>query len=105
MCGVDQVVACSSARNCDARQRLGPARQDEQIRKENRPESEMDALFNEERKHEEQMLGSEKYAGRVGAFEGANYESKGYYRPQTNCIMFTEPISSAESASGPSKRS
>jgi hypothetical protein len=25
----------------------------------------------------------------VGAFEGANYEAKGYYRPQANCIMFT----------------
>jgi hypothetical protein len=60
-----------------------------QIRKENRPEAEMDALFQEERKEEERMLGSEKYAGKVGAFEGANYEATGYYRPQTNCIMFT----------------
>ena len=60
-----------------------------QIRKENRPEKEMDALFLEERAHEEQLLGSQKYAGKVGAFEGAMYESKGYYRPQTNCIMFT----------------
>ena len=60
-----------------------------QIRKENRPEAEMDALFNEEKIHEEKELGDEKYAGKVGAFEGANYEAKGYYRPQTNCIMFT----------------
>jgi hypothetical protein len=60
-----------------------------QIRKENRPEAEMDALFNEEKVHEEKELGEEKYAGKVGAFEGANYEAKGYYRPQTNCIMFT----------------
>jgi len=60
-----------------------------QIRKENRPESEMDSLFNEEKAHEEQMLGEEKFAGKVGAFEGANYEARGYYRPQTNCIMFT----------------
>jgi hypothetical protein len=60
-----------------------------QIRKENRPESEMDALFNEEKAHEEKELGEEKFAGKVGAFEGANYEAKGYYRPQTNCIMFT----------------
>jgi len=35
------------------------------------------------------MLGSEKYAGKVGAFEGANYEAKGYYRPEVDCIMFT----------------
>ena len=60
-----------------------------QIRKENRPESAMDALFSEEKAHEEKMLGEEKYEGKVGAFEGANYEAKGYYRPQTNCIMFT----------------
>ena len=28
-------------------------------------------------------------AHRVGAFEGANYESRGFYRPQADCIMFT----------------
>jgi hypothetical protein len=61
----------------------------QQIRREDRPESDMDALFNEEKVHEEKMLGEEKYAGKVGAFEGANYEAKGYYRPQVNCIMFT----------------
>jgi len=60
-----------------------------QIRRENRPESEMDALFSEEKGHEEKTLGEEKYGGKVGAFEGANYQAKGYYRPQTNCIMFT----------------
>jgi hypothetical protein len=60
-----------------------------QLRKENRPESEMDALFNAEKKHEEEGFAAEKYAGKVGAFEGANYEAQGYYRPQSNCIMFT----------------
>jgi hypothetical protein len=60
-----------------------------QLRKENRPESEMDALFNAEKKHEEEGFAAEKYAGKVGAFEGANYEAQGYYRPQLNCIMFT----------------
>ncbi len=60
-----------------------------QLRKENRPESEMNALFTAEKEHEEKLLGSQKYAGKVGAFEGALYEAKGYYRPQTNCIMFT----------------
>ncbi len=59
------------------------------IRAKNRPESEMDALFEEERIHETSELGAEKYAGKVGAFEGANYEARGYYRPQTDCIMFT----------------
>ncbi len=32
---------------------------------------------------------TEQHAGKVGAFEGAMYEAKGYYRPQVDCIMFT----------------
>jgi hypothetical protein len=60
------------------------------IRAENRPESEMDALFREEMAWETKFLDvDEKYAGKVGAFEGAGYEAKGLYRPQTDCIMFT----------------
>jgi hypothetical protein len=60
-----------------------------QLRKEKRPESEMEALFREELKHEQAMFAREKYAGHVGAFEGAIYEAKGYYRPEIDCIMFT----------------
>ncbi|HEY0783353.1 MAG TPA: IgA Peptidase M64 [Thermoanaerobaculia bacterium] len=60
-----------------------------EIRKANRPESEMDALFTEEREHEEKALGAEAYAGKVGAFEGAAYAATGFYRPQADCIMFT----------------
>jgi hypothetical protein len=60
-----------------------------QIRAENKPESVMDALFTEEKQHEDAELAKEQYAGKVGAFEGALYEAKGYYRPEANCIMFT----------------
>ena len=60
-----------------------------QIREHNRPESEMDALFREERKKEDELLAADKYSRNVGAFEGANYEAHGYYRPQENCIMVT----------------
>jgi hypothetical protein len=60
-----------------------------QLRQGNRPESEINALFTEEKTREERMFNEEKYAGKVGAFEGANYEAKGYYRPEVNCIMFT----------------
>ena len=60
-----------------------------EIRAQNRPEDEMDALFLEQRAAETKLLGSEPYAGKVGAFEGANYAARGYYRPQTDCIMFT----------------
>jgi hypothetical protein len=59
------------------------------IRAANRPESEMDALFSRQRDEEEKRLGAEKHAHDVGAFEGANYEAKGYYRPQVDCVMFT----------------
>ncbi len=59
------------------------------IRAEKRPESEMDALFTRQRDEEEKRLGAEPFAGKAGAFEGANYEAKGYYRPAADCIMFT----------------
>ena len=59
------------------------------IRAANRPESEMDALFREEERHDTALLNEGAHAHRVGAFEGANYEARGYYRPQADCIMFT----------------
>ena len=59
------------------------------IRAERRPEAEMDALFTREREEEERRLGAEPHAHDVGAFEGANYEAKGYFRPQADCIMFS----------------
>jgi hypothetical protein len=60
-----------------------------QIRAENRPESDMDALFREEQAHETQMFARERYRTAVGAFQGANYDAKAYYRPQLDCIMYT----------------
>ena len=59
------------------------------IRAANRPESEMNALFREELARDGALLGSGTFSKKVGAFEGANYEAKGYYRPQADCIMFT----------------
>jgi hypothetical protein len=60
-----------------------------QIRAANRPESEMDALFEEEKAHNTRTFAAEKFHGKVGAFEGANYEAKGYFRPGIDCIMFS----------------
>lgn len=60
-----------------------------EIRAANRPESEMDALFREEQRLDTATLNRGPYAGKVGAFEGANYEARGFFRPQTDCIMFT----------------
>lgn len=57
------------------------------LRAERRPEEEMDALFAEQQAFETRLLAP--FAGRVGAFEGANYEARGYFRPQADCIMFS----------------
>jgi hypothetical protein len=59
------------------------------LRQERRPEAEMEALFTRERRQDEQQFATERFAGRTGAFEGAKYESRGYFRPSANCIMFT----------------
>ncbi len=60
-----------------------------EIRARKRPEEEMDALFREERAREEALLAKGPHGHAVGAFEGALYEARGYYRPQADCIMFT----------------
>lgn len=59
------------------------------IRAEKRPEEEMEALFREEQQKVEALLAASPHAAAVGAFEGAMYAARGYYRPQANCIMFT----------------
>ena len=38
---------------------------------------------------DERQFPAEKFAGKVGAFEGASYEAQGFYRPEADCIMFT----------------
>ena len=60
-----------------------------QLRKDRRPEEEMEALFREELEHEKKMFAAEKHFGQVGAFEGAMYEARGYYRPEIDCMMFS----------------
>lgn len=60
-----------------------------EIRAQNRPEAEMNALFREEMLRDTALLNGRPHGGVIGAFEGANYEAKGYYRPQSDCIMFT----------------
>jgi len=62
------------------------------LRAENRPEAEMDALFTAQQKEETALLGAAPTAGKVGAFEGANYEASGYYRPQVDCVMFSRNV-------------
>lgn len=59
------------------------------LRASNAPESEMDQLFARQKELETKLLGSMKYSGKGGAFEGAGYEARGLYRPEADCIMFT----------------
>jgi hypothetical protein len=59
------------------------------IRADQRPEAEMDALFSEEKTVETKLLSSDAESAKVGAFEGAMYEAKGYFRPQEDCVMFS----------------
>ncbi len=55
--------------------------------------AEIDEVFVRQKAAETKLLGSMKYAGTVGAFEGASYEPKGLYRPSADCIMFTrDPV-------------
>ena len=59
------------------------------IRAERQPEARMDQLFTAQRDWEEAFFRGQPAAGKVGAFEGAMYEARGYYRPQLDCVMFT----------------
>jgi hypothetical protein len=59
------------------------------IREEKRPEEEMDALFREEQRRMTALLHAGRHRSAVGAFQGAMYEARGYYRPQVDCVMFS----------------
>jgi hypothetical protein len=60
-----------------------------ELRASGASEETLEKLFVEERTRFTKQLGEEKYAGKVGAFEGAGYQSRGLYRPSADCIMFT----------------
>jgi hypothetical protein len=72
----------------EARSRAAQARRAE-IRKQGRPEADMEALFREEQQMDARQFSAERFAGAIGAFEGARYEAQGLYRPAVDCIMFT----------------
>ena len=48
----------------------------------------MEALFRAELAYNEQLFAEAPHRDEVGAFEGANYEASGYFRPQMQCLMF-----------------
>ncbi len=62
------------------------------LRARKAPESEMDALFAEERAWGGPFLAEQTHEGKVGAFEGAGYRARGLYRPTTDCMMFSRNV-------------
>ena len=48
----------------------------------------MSALFHKDLQQTNELFSRDPHRHVVGAFEGANYEAKGYYRPEMQCIMF-----------------
>jgi hypothetical protein len=60
-----------------------------QMRKDDVPESEMNELFRKNQEIVEGMFAQAQHRDDIGAFEGANYQSTGYYRSEQNCLMFT----------------
>jgi hypothetical protein len=59
-----------------------------ELRKANRPESEMNALFHKDLLETNKLFSKAPHRHKIGAFEGANYEAKGYYRSEMQCLMF-----------------
>ena len=50
---------------------------------------ELDNLSKEFKQSTNFMTKSQKYYGKVGAFEGGGYLAKGLYRPEIECIMLS----------------
>jgi len=59
------------------------------MRADDVPEAEMNELFRYTKNYADNLFSTSEYRNAVGAFEGANYESQGYYRSEQNCLMFT----------------
>lgn len=53
------------------------------------PETEMENLFEREKKTSMELFEKDKYYEATGAFEGGNYFQFGIYRSALDCIMFT----------------
>ena len=59
------------------------------MREDNVLESEMNKLFRKNQEFAENLFSTAEHRDHVGAFEGGNYQAKGMYRSELNCIMFT----------------
>ena len=59
------------------------------LRADKRPESEMTQLFRREIDIEMKLFATAEHRGKVGLFQGANYDARAFYRPEIDCIMFS----------------
>ena len=59
------------------------------LREQRAPEADLDALAQRSIDWQTKFFAGLPHAGRVGAYEGAGYETKGLYRPEADCIMFS----------------
>ena len=60
-----------------------------EMRANDAPEHEMDELFIKARMFVEKLFADEDNNHLIGAFQGANYDARAYYRSEMNCLMFT----------------
>jgi hypothetical protein len=60
-----------------------------QLRRDNASEATMNVLFHESQDFSDALFSTARNKDVIGAFEGANYQSQGYYRSEMNCLMFT----------------
>ncbi len=72
----------------EAQRKKPPAAQGEQHAAEGAPRDSTEAIT-DDRERMTRVLRENQYYGKVGAFEGAAYESKGLYRPTIDCVMFS----------------
>jgi hypothetical protein len=61
----------------------------DKLRVENRLATEIEEARRKAREAAQHCLSSGPYSEKVGVFEGAMYETKGYYRPQQQCLMIS----------------
>jgi hypothetical protein len=59
------------------------------LRADKRPEAEMTQLFRREAEIEMKLFATAEHRGKVGLFQGANYDARAFYRPELDCIMFS----------------
>jgi hypothetical protein len=59
------------------------------LRADKRPEAEMTQLFRREAEIEMKLFATVEHKGKVGLFQGANYDAQVFYRPEIDCIMFS----------------